>query len=403
MFGDQAVAGFVKDGIDVDHVVRDKAAPSGVALIFVARDGENSIAVASGANGRLSPADVKKARKRDRLGRRRGDAARNAAGHGAGRGRDRGESRRARHPQSRARPAVARRAAPTGFDLDPQRDRGRVADRHQGRRRGVGRAGCRPAAGARRADRDHHAGTSRGLRGDRRVAEAHPRVSRCRPVDTTAAGDVFNGALAVALAEGQTLEQAVRFANAAAAISVTRMGAQPSAPKRKEIDQLAGSTRVVSRLHGADFSQLSGRLTGKLDQGLEHARLLLGAENQVRVRAAGGLLESARSIRGDRDPAAWRNVEVAPIAQHGEEHGGQVPGRPVVRRRDVADVGLGQRMVRHVAVIALDARGGVGEGDADLEAAEDHRGRPVARPASGSSGCPGRRCIPRTSRSRRSA
>ena len=42
---------------------RDKAAPSGVALIFVARDGENSIAVASGANGRLSPADVKKARK----------------------------------------------------------------------------------------------------------------------------------------------------------------------------------------------------------------------------------------------------------------------------------------------------------------------------------------------------
>ena len=59
-------------------------------------------------------------------------------------------------------------------------------------------------------------------------------------VDTTAAGDVFNGALAVALAERQTLEQAVRFANAAAAISVTRMGAQPSAPKRKEIDKLAG-------------------------------------------------------------------------------------------------------------------------------------------------------------------
>ena len=56
-------------------------------------------------------------------------------------------------------------------------------------------------------------------------------------VDTTAAGDVFNGALAVALTEGQTLEQAVRFANAAAAISVTRMGAQPSAPKRKEIDR----------------------------------------------------------------------------------------------------------------------------------------------------------------------
>src|SRR5208283_1267447 len=62
MFGDEAVAGFEKDGICVDHVVRDKSSPSGVALIFVARDGENSIGVACGANNNLSPADVHKAR-----------------------------------------------------------------------------------------------------------------------------------------------------------------------------------------------------------------------------------------------------------------------------------------------------------------------------------------------------
>ena len=49
MFGAQAVAGFIQDGINVDFVFRDKASPSGVALIFVAKDGENSIAVASGA------------------------------------------------------------------------------------------------------------------------------------------------------------------------------------------------------------------------------------------------------------------------------------------------------------------------------------------------------------------
>src|SRR5215471_892813 len=50
VLGDQAVAGFIKDQIDVDYVSRDKSAPSGVALIFVDKDGENSIAVASGAN-----------------------------------------------------------------------------------------------------------------------------------------------------------------------------------------------------------------------------------------------------------------------------------------------------------------------------------------------------------------
>ena len=58
-----------------------------------------------------------------------------------------------------------------------------------------------------------------------------------KAVDTTAAGDVFNGALAVALAEAKPLKEAIAFANAAAAISVTRLGAQPSAPTRKEIDR----------------------------------------------------------------------------------------------------------------------------------------------------------------------
>lgn len=56
-------------------------------------------------------------------------------------------------------------------------------------------------------------------------------------VDTTAAGDVFNGAFATALAEGQTVPLAARFANAAAALSVTRPGAQNSVPTRREVDQ----------------------------------------------------------------------------------------------------------------------------------------------------------------------
>ncbi|SDG52339.1 ribokinase [Dyadobacter soli] len=55
-------------------------------------------------------------------------------------------------------------------------------------------------------------------------------------VDSTAAGDVFNGALLKALADGETLEEACRFASRAAAISVTRMGAQSSAPYQHELD-----------------------------------------------------------------------------------------------------------------------------------------------------------------------
>jgi ribokinase len=69
---------------------------------------------------------------------------------------------------------------------------------------------------------------------------------KVKPVDTTAAGDTFNGALAVALAEGKSMNDAVRFANAAGAISVTRMGAQPSAPKRSEIEKLLGGKKSTS-------------------------------------------------------------------------------------------------------------------------------------------------------------
>jgi ribokinase len=57
-------------------------------------------------------------------------------------------------------------------------------------------------------------------------------------VDTTAAGDCFNGALVVALAEGRSLPDAVAFACKAASISVTRMGAQASLPHRHEVDAL---------------------------------------------------------------------------------------------------------------------------------------------------------------------
>ena len=67
--------------------------------------------------------------------------------------------------------------------------------------------------------------------------EAIPAV-KVKPVDTTAAGDIFNGAFVVALAEGRTIRDAAVFACKAASISVTRQGAQTSAPYRKEIEEL---------------------------------------------------------------------------------------------------------------------------------------------------------------------
>jgi ribokinase len=65
----------------------------------------------------------------------------------------------------------------------------------------------------------------------------HVEAIRVKAVDTTAAGDTYNGVLASVIAEGRTLIDAVHEANVAAAISVTRMGAQPAAPTREEIIQ----------------------------------------------------------------------------------------------------------------------------------------------------------------------
>lgn len=65
-------------------------------------------------------------------------------------------------------------------------------------------------------------------------------------VDTTAAGDAFAAGMAVALAEGRELADAARFANVVGAISVTRMGAQPSMPTRAEVEEFAKARGLSS-------------------------------------------------------------------------------------------------------------------------------------------------------------
>jgi ribokinase len=67
---------------------------------------------------------------------------------------------------------------------------------------------------------------------------------KVKVVDTTGAGDAFNGGLATALSEGQDIKQAVQFANATGALSVTKVGTAPAMPYRDELEHLLQSKRL---------------------------------------------------------------------------------------------------------------------------------------------------------------
>ena len=240
MFGDQAIAGFQQDGIDVSYVQRDPAAPSGVALIFVAKDGENSIAVASGANGSLSPDDVADAR----------PALDGASAlvmqletplptvqRAAGLAADAGIPVILNPAPAQPLPddLLRRVSILTPNETEAELLTGiSVSDEDAAVQAGENLLG----RGVKTVILTLGARGAMVVNADQR--ELVPSLS-VKAVDTVAAGDVFNGALAVALGEGQPLLNAVKFANVAAAISVTRLGAQPSAPTRDEIDRLCNA------------------------------------------------------------------------------------------------------------------------------------------------------------------
>ncbi len=235
IFGEQAVEGFIKSGINIDNIITDKKAPSGVALIFVDENGENSIAVAPGANASLSPSDITASK--DTIASAGIvllqleiplETVRTAAEIAAENGVD-----------IILNPAPAR---PLGDDilrhisiLTPNESEAELLT-------GI-KVGDEESA-AQAAD----ALSAKGVKtvlitlGPRGVYVSSKDFNGIVPgfsvnaVDTTAAGDVFNGVLALSLSEDMPLVDGVRFSNAAAALSVTRLGAQPSAPYRKEIE-----------------------------------------------------------------------------------------------------------------------------------------------------------------------
>ncbi len=236
IFGNEALRGFVADNIDIDHIIRDTTAPSGVASIFVDRNGQNSIAVAGGANANLSPADIEAAEKTiataDILVMQLEtpiDTVTAAAvmAHAGG-------VKVILNPApaqpltddllktvSILTPNETEAELLTGIAVENEDEARKAAEALLGR----GVATVMVTMG----ENGVIIATADGVR--------KVDTFEVDPVDTTAAGDVFNGALAVAIAEGSQLEKAVLFANAAAAMSVTKLGAQPSAPRRDEIDE----------------------------------------------------------------------------------------------------------------------------------------------------------------------
>jgi ribokinase len=230
VFGDRAIAGYEQERIDTSCIVRDADAASGVALIFVDARGENSIAVASGANARLTPGDVEEA-----------ESAISAA--------DVLLVQLEVPIESVCRAIELAHAASVPVILNPAPAKAiqpgmlaqvDFATPNEHEITVVVGEPDRELAVVKMLD----AGTRTVLvtLGPQGVLWATPGARRRVPafsvdaVDTTAAGDAFNGGLAYALAVGDSTADAIRFANAVAALSVTRMGAQPSLPTKAEVD-----------------------------------------------------------------------------------------------------------------------------------------------------------------------
>ena len=238
--GTRLRAGLRENGVGVKHVRATPGVPGGCAMILVDRRGENSIVVAPGANARVTPADI--------------DAALPLLRRAAV------VVLQLEIPLDTVRHAVAtcrKLGVPTVLDPAPVPPRGLTRGLFEVDVLTPNQVEAQLLLG-RQPDaialRDPSAIASALLsKGPARVVlklgacgsfDADGRAARRVPafkvkaIDSTAAGDAFTGALAVAMAEGMAPADALRFANAAGALCCTKRGAQPSLPTRRQVERL---------------------------------------------------------------------------------------------------------------------------------------------------------------------
>lgn len=229
LFGRDTARRLKAEGIDARLIV-DKTAASGTALILVDRKGQNCISVALGANGTLSPEDVapfaSDIERADALLLQLETpletvlwAARTAHAKGV-------------HVILNPAPAAKLpRELYACLDwITPNETEAELLT-------GVKVADLASAQAAERVLKRRgvaHVAITLGAKGCYAAGRIHPCV-KVKAVDTVAAGDTFNGAFVVALAEGKGVDEAIAFAQAAAARAVTRPGAQSSVPFRREV------------------------------------------------------------------------------------------------------------------------------------------------------------------------
>ncbi len=239
-FGEELRATLTRDGVDVRFVRVDDEQASGVALIALDANGQNNIIVASGANMHVKPADVEAADewiRRSQILLLQLEIPLEANLRAV-------ELARAAGVPVVLNPAPAR-ALPR--ELLSQVDYLIPNESEASLLSGVHVHDLDSARQAAQALRQREAGTVIVTLGEKGALLVHADSARHAPgfavdvVDTTAAGDAFIAGFAVAMTQGKSLEDAVRFANAAGALATTRLGAQPSLPTLAEVQALLGA------------------------------------------------------------------------------------------------------------------------------------------------------------------